>query len=94
MKITFQLVDLSKYDDQVNRLLHDIMADVLNKESEYRKKHDIPLVLSISDIRYELLKITAVISQGMVDKILKSIDDADSEMFKKLTGINDEYTKK
>ena len=70
------------------------MSDVLTREGEYRKKHDIPMPLSISDIRYTLLKITTVVSQEMIDRILKSIDDADSDMFKKLTGINDEYTKK
>jgi hypothetical protein len=94
MKVTFEIIDLSKYDDKIDLLLEEIMSDVLTRETEYRKKHDVPLPLSISDIRYALLKITTVVSQGMVGKMLKSIDDADGDMFKKITGIKDDYAKK
>ena len=79
------LIDLEPYD----QLAKSIVRTILRNEESHRQNGK-----TISEIRYEILFITAYVSKQILDDIMRRITQADQGVLRKLTGENNDFGEK
>jgi hypothetical protein len=91
-KVMFEMLDLTKYNADLDKILKEVILEIVAHESAFRKEHEGTKDMdSMREIRFVLLKAVAVLSQNLMLKTLSLIDDADMEIARRNLGLKDGY---